>query len=614
MTLPTQNPIPSSSITDQLFNAEKIDQVVNSDDLQYTDRFGRTRFTFAGLYNIIQTWLGSLANPDGAANIGLRQGGTVQSEIRTVSLESCGAVGDGVTDDTLAFNKAAATGFNLVLGKNKDYLVSQPALLPFVTGYQKGARRYIEGNGSTIITTGAYEPFNQYVDEAKSGTRVIKYGWNFYNLNFKGFGSKDGEYNVINKADAISFAYGEAVNISGIGLNNVLRAYGMTLAKNIYGDDLRNALYSCYLDPIDNLTGKNTILNSRLGWSAGEGLILKGTDIYVDGFMYDYAGCISPNSIDDINAKAQGKLGTNRGSGISCGADDYPASNVTITNVTGKFYGAAGLSLNGDNINVGGSINVGSVYTDNLVPSLTGSALSCNIRNSYIGKVKAGNVFGGMGLNAHSNNFTIAGFECFTKQTSVGAIFFSAGDTADNQITKGHIGDLICHGQLTINDDFYFNTAGIIIDNVHLGQINNQQGGYLIKIQKAGRIGKFTALATTSTANNTCMYVGDNAIFGELNFENIYGTCLEVKADAVPVIGNLNIRGKKGTLPPIIINGTGAASLNWGNVKILGTSTASPKLNGQLTMDSYTGPDWVIATTGVAASVSFPTRTSTNLT
>ncbi|WPH68637.1 hypothetical protein [Stenotrophomonas phage BUCTxx100] len=70
MTLPTQNPIPSSTKNDQLFNAEKIDQVVNSDDLQYTDRFGKKRYTFAGLYNFIQTWISGISGPTGAGNIG----------------------------------------------------------------------------------------------------------------------------------------------------------------------------------------------------------------------------------------------------------------------------------------------------------------------------------------------------------------------------------------------------------------------------------------------------------------------------------------------------------------------------------------------------------------
>lgn len=78
MTLPTQNAVPSSAKNDQLFNAEKIDQVVNSDDLQYTDRFGKKRFTFSGLYDVVQTWLSGLGGNTGASGVGIKQGGNVQ--------------------------------------------------------------------------------------------------------------------------------------------------------------------------------------------------------------------------------------------------------------------------------------------------------------------------------------------------------------------------------------------------------------------------------------------------------------------------------------------------------------------------------------------------------
>ncbi len=48
MTTPTSNPIPSGSPRDLLFNAEKIDEAVNTGALTYVDRFGVTRLTLAG--------------------------------------------------------------------------------------------------------------------------------------------------------------------------------------------------------------------------------------------------------------------------------------------------------------------------------------------------------------------------------------------------------------------------------------------------------------------------------------------------------------------------------------------------------------------------------------
>lgn len=47
-TTPTTNPIPSEAVQDFKFNAGKIDQIVNSNERTYTDRFGVERYTWAG--------------------------------------------------------------------------------------------------------------------------------------------------------------------------------------------------------------------------------------------------------------------------------------------------------------------------------------------------------------------------------------------------------------------------------------------------------------------------------------------------------------------------------------------------------------------------------------
>lgn len=48
-TQPTKNPIPSESPKDLKFNAGKIDEIVNSADEAYSDRFGNARLTWAGI-------------------------------------------------------------------------------------------------------------------------------------------------------------------------------------------------------------------------------------------------------------------------------------------------------------------------------------------------------------------------------------------------------------------------------------------------------------------------------------------------------------------------------------------------------------------------------------
>ncbi len=48
-TTPTQDPIPSENVRDLKFNTGKIDQIVSSPELNYTDRFGVVRYTWAGV-------------------------------------------------------------------------------------------------------------------------------------------------------------------------------------------------------------------------------------------------------------------------------------------------------------------------------------------------------------------------------------------------------------------------------------------------------------------------------------------------------------------------------------------------------------------------------------
>lgn len=61
MTTPTALPVPSNAAADLLFNAEKLDEVVNTSALTYQDRFGRPRMTVAGAVNDLKS-----INPRGA--------------------------------------------------------------------------------------------------------------------------------------------------------------------------------------------------------------------------------------------------------------------------------------------------------------------------------------------------------------------------------------------------------------------------------------------------------------------------------------------------------------------------------------------------------------------
>ena len=162
MTLPTQKPIPSSSIADQLFNAEKIDQVVNSDELQYSDRFGKKRFTFAGLYNLVQTWMGSLGSPSAAASIGVSQGGTIQDNIIFVSPKNYGGVPDSPASDSLAaITKALNTDKYVDLG-GKTWYISGPIYLPSKCIIQNGKLVSTAVKDGGFMTGSIFAPGNYH--------------------------------------------------------------------------------------------------------------------------------------------------------------------------------------------------------------------------------------------------------------------------------------------------------------------------------------------------------------------------------------------------------------------------------------------------------------------
>ena len=73
-TTPTTGDIPSNAAVDLKFSSEQFDRVMNSDDLTYTDRFGKKRITMKGVQELANgfqdTFTNLLGSPDGFKLIG----------------------------------------------------------------------------------------------------------------------------------------------------------------------------------------------------------------------------------------------------------------------------------------------------------------------------------------------------------------------------------------------------------------------------------------------------------------------------------------------------------------------------------------------------------------
>lgn len=509
------------------------------------------------------------------------------------SPEMFGAYGDGKNDDAGAIQRAMDTGLDVVFDKDGVYLV--PRTLTFAW---KPGKQTLDGRGCTInYGDKAKGLFNQY----NSKGELLRYtiNRNFKNFTLNGPATKDSAWLSVSSCDGIALQDGYVENVRFFGWCNATRGHGNAYIRNCYADNLRVAMFSCY-DP-----GYNEIVDCDIGWCAGDGLILKGASAKAHNITFEYAGCITKNNEDGPEALP--------GCIFSAGADGEASATqkIQISNISCKYYGCAGINLQGDGISISGNMSLGSVYEGNFVARHQAAAMWLGCKNFSIGDIYFEKVHIGLGVNGNTNNGSIGRFIVRNKTNLAGSTLLSITDSPTSNINAVTVESFEYYGSSTINNDVYLNTEGLNIKYVYIHSLNNAQGGFTVSVRKACRIGKMILASTTSSAANPVMLVEGDAIIDHLEFRRVFGTALTVD-NAKPIINKLTMPMKQGVMPPIVIKGDGSLTLFWGDVDINGPGVRWPIVNGKLNMTSYQGPNWRINDPAVYGGVSYPGRTASS--
>lgn len=410
-TTPTTGDIPSNAAVDLKFNSEQFDRVMNSDDLTYTDRFGKKRITMKGVQELANgfqdTFTNLLGSPDGFKLIGgVKSFDTLRSTpVRTEgqriflksyyensntgggifighlgtklddygmvaqgvgfyweriqitqspSPEMFGAVGDGIADDSDAIQRALDSGYSIKA--------------------QIGSRHYV--TKAINLKSGASFDGNNQLITFNNGTSAYMFGVS---------GISDVSIKNINIAASVTSSSTlstfmiKVTASSNIFINNVkARDIGVVFTEattNTYTNiiaDVNNAGFNCCrnitldgfdVDCTNNKTGGPIQLRYCVDWRVANGMVRNA----YHGVMW-WGG--------DSNSGKDGNVG-----------NDRKCKNGIITNVQAK-----NISMGG----IWGSMGEGIIVTDNIVNicgdvgiDLEGCTASL-VSNNYVRNCKNG--------------------------------------------------------------------------------------------------------------------------------------------------------------------------------------------------------------------------------
>lgn len=148
---PTQKPVPSSDAKDLLFNATKIDEVVNSSELTYVDRLGNKRMTVAGL----ESASGDASLAIEAANSALDSANKANASLNEVKEEAAN-IEDNAAQIASSAAQQVIDGVDAAVSEASMYAKQAENARDSVAQLGLIFSTATEGQNSPLVSVGAY--------------------------------------------------------------------------------------------------------------------------------------------------------------------------------------------------------------------------------------------------------------------------------------------------------------------------------------------------------------------------------------------------------------------------------------------------------------------------